>query len=75
MEESYMDKYSYTAAVSHKHEHELLREKVLDLKHQFDAGRPVVTGAVMKFLKEWLTRHIIDIDKQMGTFLETRGVK
>ena len=75
LEETYMDAHNYPASDEHKNEHELLRQKVFALQQQLAAGRPVVTIEVMKFLKEWLTRHIIDVDKQMGNFLETRGVK
>jgi hemerythrin-like metal-binding protein len=75
MEERHMDKFNYPASAAHKHEHEMLRQKVLTLKKQFDAGQSVVTIEVMKFLKEWLRTHIIDIDKKMGSFLEAKGVK
>jgi hemerythrin-like metal-binding protein len=74
-EEKYMDAYIYPAAAAHKHEHELLRKKVLTLQQQFDAGQPVVTIEVMKFLKKWLMTHIVAIDKELGTFLDTKGVK
>jgi hemerythrin len=74
-EEQFMDAYNYPASAAHKLEHELLRNQVLALRKQLDAGRPVATVAVMKFLKEWLTNHILSVDKEMGTFLEARGLK
>jgi hemerythrin len=75
MEEKYMDTYGYPASAGHKHEHELLRKKALALQKQFAAGRPVITIEVMKFLKRWLTKHILATDKQMGAFLDAKGIK
>lgn len=73
-EEKYFSDYNYPDKNEHVKVHNELRNKVIDLKNKLDNGTTVISGELMKFLKEWLVNHIMDSDKKYGTFFNERGV-
>jgi hemerythrin len=75
MEERLMATQAYPGAVRHKAEHDALTKQVLDLQSKFLIGQATVTLEVMKFLKDWLSNHILTLDKQFGAYLNSKGVK
>jgi hemerythrin len=74
-EEALFQEHGYPAEDSHRNEHRHLAQRVIDLKEDFDAGNTAVTLEVMRFLREWLTRHILESDREFAPFLSARGVK
>lgn len=74
-EERLMAARAYPSLAQHKAEHDALTKQVLDLQSQFLAGQAVLTLQVMKFLKDWLSNHILEVDKKLGAYLNTKGVK
>lgn len=67
-EEQYMNKYKYPAMMDHLAEHASFVSKVMAL-----AGRSADPGfvpMVVKFLKQWLTEHISNVDVKMGRYLQ-----
>jgi hemerythrin len=62
-EEVMMEKCSYPSFRTHKEAHDILTQKVLDIQSRFQTGQVVVTIEVMNFLKDWLTQHILEMDK------------
>jgi hemerythrin-like metal-binding protein len=68
-EERLMVLRAYPGYISHKKEHDLITRQVIDLRARFEAGEAVITVTVMKFLKEWLSNHILTVDKQLGAYL------
>ena len=73
-EEGHMTAHGYPDYEKHKQEHKKLTEQVMDIQRQFEAGRIEMTMDVMRFLKGWLTNHIIDVDKRLGKFLSSKGL-
>ena len=73
-EEGHMTAYGYPDYEKHKQEHRNLKEQVMDIQRQFVAGRIEMTMDLMRFLKGWLTNHIIDVDKKLGKFLSSKGL-
>jgi len=69
MEESLMDQSAYPAAPSHKRIHADLVAQVADLVDQFEKGTTALTLPVMKFLEDWLTKHIMGEDFRLAEFL------
>ena len=69
-EEKYMDKFNYPEAESHKREHELFTAKVLDVKKRFDDGKFVLTLEITNFLKNWITNHVLHVDKKLSPKFE-----
>lgn len=73
-EEALLQEHGYPAEASHRDEHRHLAERVIDLKEDFDAGNTAVTLEVMRFLREWLIKHIVSADRDFAPFLAARGV-
>jgi hemerythrin len=74
-EERLMTAHAYPGYGRHKAEHDALTKQVVDLQGQYQAGQPVLTIEVMNFLKDWLSKHILEVDKQLGAYLNSKGVK
>jgi len=75
MEERLMAKHNYTASAKHMDEHKKLVATVADLKKKHEQGENVLTSQVMTFLRDWLTKHILNTDKAFGRELNQKGVK
>jgi hemerythrin-like metal-binding protein len=73
-EEKLFDKYGYPDKIVHKRQHGDLVEQVMSFKKSFDEGKGVVTVDLMNFLKDWLTNHINNSDKNYSKFLNSKGV-
>jgi hemerythrin-like metal-binding protein len=68
-EERMMRSRAYPSYISHKKEHDLLTQQVLDLRARYEAGEAVITVTVMRFLKTWISNHILTVDKQLGDYM------
>lgn len=74
LEEKFMKEHSYPDYPKHKSEHDALTKQALDLQNQFKAGKPVLTVELLKFLREWLTNHILVTDKKYAPYLNSKGI-
>ncbi len=74
-EEKLMSSNKYPGYLSQKAEHDNLTKKVLEIKTRLDAGNMVVTVEVMTFLKDWLTKHIMGVDKKYSSFFAGKGIE
>jgi hemerythrin len=73
-EERLMADHGFPGQSSHQAEHRQLVEQVQTLARDLKDGKPVLTIAVMSFLRDWLNNHILGTDKKYGPYLTTRGV-
>jgi len=73
-EEAFFQEHGYPAEAAHRDEHRHLAERVIDLKADFDAGNTAVTLEVMRFLRDWLVKHILSADRDFVPFFASRGV-
>jgi hemerythrin len=73
-EERLMQTHSYPSYIIHKKAHDDLTKQALDLQKKFEAGNLAITIEVMGFLKDWLSKHIMNTDKQYSPFLKGKGV-
>ncbi len=71
-EDKLMDKYDYENTDLHKEEHNALKNQVLELQEKVNNGEQKIDDTVLKFLNEWLIKHIMGTDKKLGTFLSGR---
>jgi len=60
---------------THKAEHQALVEQVVKLQGKLKAGKASISFELMHFLKIWLTKHIIESDKQYAPFFLEAGIK
>jgi len=73
-EEKLMQQHSYPGYLSHKMEHDTLTRKALEIKTKFDSGKMVMSVELMNFLKDWLTKHIMGLDKKYSAFFTSKGI-
>lgn len=71
LEEAYMVKLHYPGYEAHIKAHNRFREELIQLEAEFSkAGMtPAVRQTISSFLTEWLTRHILSIDKDFEEFV------
>ena len=74
-EEKLMAELGFPEAASHTAEHQKLVNDVLEFKRKFAAKEASINMQLMKFLKDWLIKHILGSDKAYGGHLVERGVR
>ncbi len=74
-EERLMGLHQYSASADHEQKHRELVESVMGLRTRFEKGEDVLTSEVMVFLRDWLTKHILQTDKALGRELNQKGVR
>lgn len=76
-EEAMMEKAGYPAPnfLAHKKEHEALVSKVSDLCTRFAVSEIGLTTEVGSFLKDWLSNHILVVDKKYAPLFAAKGIK
>jgi len=74
-EESYFSEHSYPGWLSHKAEHDAFRKKAAELEQAHKKGKTNLSLETAKFLKDWLTNHILGTDMRYKDFFHARGIK
>lgn len=75
IEEKYMKQYEYPGYASHKKEHDKFFEKVLSFEERYKNGKLILTVEITNFIKDWVSDHIMNIDKKYSDYLIKKGVK
>lgn len=65
-EEALMQAIGYPAYAKHKAEHDVLMTKVNSLLRRFMDGEKNVSLDVSAFMRQWLVRHIMTFDRELG---------
>lgn len=73
-EEKLLERYEYPGLLKQKREHEALTWRVLDLRSRYDAGEGIKPMEVLGLLTGWLKNHLLESDKQYGSYLNSKGV-
>ncbi|MDT8440355.1 MAG: bacteriohemerythrin [Desulfuromonadales bacterium] len=71
-EENSMQEHYYPGLLEHEAMHHELTRHVLDFLENKRTGGRVNTFELLDFLRDWLTDHISEQDKQFGRFLKKR---
>ena len=74
-EEKYMQKFKYPGYLAHKMKHDAFVRKVVGFQGDFKAGRLGLSLDVMNFLKDWVSTHIRETDKQYSETFIGSGLK
>jgi len=74
VEEELMKAYAYPDIDSHMQAHEKFRMQANTLVESLAKGEEVGLPAVLEFLKEWLSAHILKIDAKFSDFLKDKGM-
>lgn len=74
-EEKFMVAAGYPDYEAHRAKHEKMAAKVASLQEQFKAGAISNPIQITNFLKDWLSRHIMDTDRRYGPYLNAKGIR
>jgi hemerythrin len=72
-EEKLMAEYNFPGLAEQQEKHRELIQAVQDIKERASSGGEEPAKELFKFLRIWLLEHIVEVDKQYGSFLESRG--
>lgn len=75
VEESLLRILHYPDYGRHKEEHDKLVVQLGDLRAKLDKGKGAIGFELAMFLKNWLTKHIMEVDKHYVAHLLAQGVK
>ena len=73
-EEKYMEQFGYPGLKEHRAQHESCSNKMVTFMIAVNQERPLVGTNMVAFLKDWVTRHILDVDQQMTPFFKAKGI-
>ena len=72
-EERLMQRYGYPGLPEQQQAHKRFIEQVHAFEEELAAGRtPIIK--IMSFLKDWLSSHIMSLDKQYTDFFKEKGI-
>ena len=74
-EERLMLENGYTGAPEHLEAHRHLNERVQHMVEQHRQGSSPALDELTIFLRQWLTHHILQTDRDLGAALNARGVR
>ncbi|WP_415718390.1 bacteriohemerythrin [Maridesulfovibrio sp.] len=74
-EESLFDKHGYCDAEHHKKLHRNFIEQVLKFKQEVEAGGGRTAGDLVRFLKDWVIKHILVVDAKYSIYMKENGIK
>ena len=75
VEEEMMKAFHYPDMAQHKAAHEGFKVKLGEVIDNFDKGNTEISTEVLEFLKEWLTGHILKIDRKLSDFLADKSLR
>jgi len=77
-EERLMEKYDYPEFEFHKKEHDKFKEKVKEFLKKRSSLKELekekFTIEIMKFLKDWLIKHMLGTDRRYVPFFRAKGL-
>jgi hemerythrin len=72
-EERLLEEYGFPGLAEHRQVHQRLREAVREMRSRSGEGTAGLAQELYKFLRGWLLEHIVEVDKNYGAYLESRG--
>lgn len=69
-EEELMLRYGYPYTQPHKAEHDRLVEELINIKVNLEKKLVVFSFELLQYIKNWLTKHILTADMELGVFLQ-----
>lgn len=75
VEESLMRILHYPDYEPHKKEHDKLISQVSELREKLGTGKASISFELAHFLKVWLTRHIMEVDKFYTPHFLAQGIR
>lgn len=74
-EEFFFQRFDYSGAAEHISEHNFFIEKITTLKSELKSGKITLSLELYVFLKDWIERHILVVDKEYSECFQQNGLK
>jgi len=71
-EEELMLRYGYPHTQNHKAEHDKLIDELIEVKGKIEKKQLALSVELLQFLKNWLMKHILHADQELGIFLKAQ---
>ncbi|ACS79536.1 bacteriohemerythrin [Maridesulfovibrio salexigens] len=72
-EEKIFDKHGYPEKEPHKKLHKIFIDKISDFKDDVERGKVTASTDIIRFLKDWLIKHIMVVDAKYTDFMHEHG--
>ncbi|WP_320169286.1 bacteriohemerythrin [Maridesulfovibrio sp.] len=72
-EEKIFHKHGYPETEPHIKLHHYFIQKIADFKDEVDAGKVTASTEIIRFLKDWLIKHIMVVDAKYTDFMHEHG--
>lgn len=73
-EEELMKEHDFPHSEKHIKNHKMFLKKALEAEQAVENGEDANPIEFVNFLADWLSGHILEVDKALGTHLNTKGV-
>jgi hemerythrin len=67
-----MLEYEYPGYERHKEEHEKFKVQITQFLKEHNEGTLILSFPILVFLRDWLSSHVLDTDKQYGPYLKEK---
>ncbi|MDR3044509.1 MAG: bacteriohemerythrin [Desulfovibrio sp.] len=74
-EEDLFSRHGFPETHEHKEQHRAFEKKVAEFEANLKGGIPTVGMDVVRYLKDWLVKHIQGADTRYASFLVERGIR
>ena len=74
-EELYLKRYGLGQYDSHKIEHDSFMKEVDSMADKYKQGKIVLTIDIMKFVRNWITNHVLGTDMKYSAIFANNGIK
>ncbi len=74
-EESMMSAARYPGLAGHRIKHQDLTKQVQDYVARYERGEVSLSLQLLSFLRDWLTHHILETDREYGPWLSRNAVR
>ncbi len=74
-EEEWMTSTEYPELAHHRAEHRVFESKLEELNARHDSGETSVCIPLLRFLRDWLSTHILEDDRGYGPWLKQHGAR
>ncbi|MFH1197156.1 MAG: bacteriohemerythrin [bacterium] len=71
-EEAFMQRINYPKQLEHQAQHRVLIDQIVEILKKIKAGNYNINEKIMEILKNWIFKHIMDHDKQIGEFFQAK---
>jgi hemerythrin len=73
-EQNLMNEHNYPEYQTHKNEHEQLLKKIKSYHARLDEGGKILLSEIRRFLKSWLVKHTLTVDRKYIKFFHGKSV-